>query len=329
MAEQLKQNNNKIAYIVSSGNYHRKVYQNGSSYVLKSYTETKVDYTVSAFRTYRASTNRAASVYTISTCIRSCTYSTSTYPGYSSSESGATNTSASAAYARTLFTSQEIQVWRQSGPPTSVSYTTWKNGVTSYHYQTSVYPASFVVTQITTLTSSATWENKVEVIAPITPDISSGSATFTSSANDRTYYTTSNYISTFDAEFYGRAYPDVARAYSSKTSAYSSHWTRFGYSEYRIPNSKGFFVLSTSFGGFTTTTSGLPKRISVLIPSQGNSYYTRITSGTRLSRSLMTITQSVLSLNITRTVVWNASESIVSQYTYNTTSTIDILSRTY
>lgn len=327
--EKVIKNSNKIAYVVSSGNYHRKVYQNGSSYVLKSYSETKVDYTVSAFRTYNATTRRAASVYTISTCIRSCTYSTKTYPGYSSSTSGATNTSASAAYARTLYTSQELHVYRQSNAPISVSYTTARNGITSYHYQTSVYPASFVITQITAFTQVSGWKNVVEVIAPITPNISSESATFTSSVNDRTYYTTSNYVSTFDAEFYGNAYPDVAAAYSSKTSAYSSHWTRFGYSEYRIPNSKGFFVLSTSFGGFTTTTSGLPKRISILIPYQGNSFYTRITSGTRLSRGLMTITQSVLDLKITRTVVWNASESIISQYTDNTTSTIDILSRTY
>jgi hypothetical protein len=327
--EKVIKNDNKIAYVVSSGNYHRKVYQNGSSYVLKSYSETKVDYTVSAFRTYNASTSRPASVYVVDTMIRSCTYSTYTRPNYSSSTSGAAGLLSTARYTRTLYTSQQLNVYRQSNAPTSVSHTSAKNGIISYHYQTSVYPASYVRSQITAFTQVSGWKKVIEVIAPITPNISSISATFTSSANDRTYYTTDNYVYTFDAEFYGNAYTDVAAAYSSKTSAYSSHWTRFGYSEYRIPNSKGFFVLSTSFGGFTTTTSGSPKRIVVFTNPGAYTYFTRITSGTRLSRVTVTSSTVVLSLGKRITTVWNASESIISQFTYNTTSTIDNISRTY
>jgi hypothetical protein len=58
MAEQLKQNDTRIAYVVSSGNYHRKVYQNGSSYVLKSYSKTgiKVDITALTTNTSNKST---------------------------------------------------------------------------------------------------------------------------------------------------------------------------------------------------------------------------------------------------------------------------------
>lgn len=50
MAEQLKQNNTRIAYVVSSGQSHRKVYQNGSSYLLTTYTSTSqgTRYSVSA-----------------------------------------------------------------------------------------------------------------------------------------------------------------------------------------------------------------------------------------------------------------------------------------
>jgi hypothetical protein len=260
--------------------------------------------------------------------ICSCTYSTKIYPGGSSSSSRATNINP-AGYVRTLFTSQPLHLYGQTGAPTSVSYITTEGGVTSFHYQTSVYPASYVERQITSLTQTQTWQNVVEVIAPITPDISSISATFTSSANDRTYYTTDNYVSTFDAEFYGNAYTDVAYAYSSQTSAYYGHWTRNGYSEHRIPNSKGFFVLSTSFGGFTTTTSGSPKRIVVVTNPGAYTYFTRITSETRLSRATVTSSTVVLSLDKRITTVWNASESIISQFTYNTTSTIDNISRTY
>lgn len=49
--EKVIKNNNKIAYIVSSGNYHRKVYQNGSSYVLKSYSKTGIKVDITALTT--------------------------------------------------------------------------------------------------------------------------------------------------------------------------------------------------------------------------------------------------------------------------------------
>lgn len=55
MAEQLKQNDSKIAYIVSSGNYHRKVYQNGSSYVLKSLSKTGIKVNITALTTTTSS----------------------------------------------------------------------------------------------------------------------------------------------------------------------------------------------------------------------------------------------------------------------------------
>lgn len=53
--EKLVKNGNKIAYIVSSGNYHRKVYQNGSSYVLKSYTKTGIEVNITALTTTASS----------------------------------------------------------------------------------------------------------------------------------------------------------------------------------------------------------------------------------------------------------------------------------
>lgn len=53
--EKLVKNNSKIAYIVSSGSYHRKVYQNGSSYVLKSYTKTGIKVNITALTTNASS----------------------------------------------------------------------------------------------------------------------------------------------------------------------------------------------------------------------------------------------------------------------------------
>lgn len=55
MAEQLKQNNTRIAYVVSSGQSHRKVYQNGSSYVLKSYSKTGIEVNITALTTNASS----------------------------------------------------------------------------------------------------------------------------------------------------------------------------------------------------------------------------------------------------------------------------------
>jgi len=45
MAEQLKQNNNKIAYIVSSGNYHRKVYMTATCNSTRDVQTTTAQYT--------------------------------------------------------------------------------------------------------------------------------------------------------------------------------------------------------------------------------------------------------------------------------------------
>lgn len=53
--EQLKQNNTRIAYVVSSGQSHRKVYQNGSSYVLKSYSKTGIEVNITALTTNASS----------------------------------------------------------------------------------------------------------------------------------------------------------------------------------------------------------------------------------------------------------------------------------
>ena len=50
MAEKLIHNGTRIAYVVSSGQSLRKVYQNGSSYLLTTYTSTSqyTEYSVSA-----------------------------------------------------------------------------------------------------------------------------------------------------------------------------------------------------------------------------------------------------------------------------------------
>lgn len=296
-------------------------------YVLKSYSESKVNYSISAFKTYNATKSLPATVYIKSTASLIYTYSTKSTPGsgYGSTRSGLaviTNTF-SGSLTRTY--SIVLGSWRQSNSP-FYSSSSRSTGYTTYSYSTFTMPASMAATSLRTTSDISKWKNIIEVKAPITPDISSESATFTSLANGRTYYTTDNYISTFDAEFYGSANPDVAELFFSRTSAYSLHWTRHGYSEKRIANSKGFFVLSTSFGGFATTTSGFPKRIAI----QYNSdlpviYYSKITSETQLRRVTGTTNYNMNTI----TTVWEASESIVSQYTDSMTSTMDISSRTY
>lgn len=82
MAEQLKQNDNKIAYIVSSGNYHRKVYQNGSSYVLKSLSKTGIKVDITALTTNASSKSTysgTVGIYSVtSSSNRSYSYSNKT-----------------------------------------------------------------------------------------------------------------------------------------------------------------------------------------------------------------------------------------------------------
>lgn len=77
--EKIVKNGNKIAYIVSSGNYHRKVYQNGSSYVLKSYTKTGIKVNITAFTTNTS----GKSTYSGTNFIYRITSSTNKYKSHS------------------------------------------------------------------------------------------------------------------------------------------------------------------------------------------------------------------------------------------------------
>lgn len=156
MAEQLKQNDSKIAYIVSSGNYHRKVYQNGSSYVLKSYTKTGIKVDITALTTNASSKSTysgtnfiykiysSASRYTSSSrriLINSYTTTSSNSIDISVSSTISVSINNKNTYITLLYTNTSIKYFSSSSIDTRLRTTTLSefNGQSSTSYTTNRY----------------------------------------------------------------------------------------------------------------------------------------------------------------------------------------------